>query len=410
MKKNSTPKTERAPRDPSPFLYGLAVRLCTPFFRLFYGLHIDRRGLRGVEGPVVVLSNHQANTDFIFVAAALYPIRLNFMVSTYFFHHSLLGRLLRAMGCIPKRQYLADTASVRMCLAAARRGGSLGIFPEGQVCYTGENNLIDRSIAKLCKKLGLTVVTVDIRGNHLTYPKWARGKKYRGRIDCTAGVLFTPDQLKELTVDEIYRGILARMSYDEYAWQRQKQAVFRPKRDTDGLQSILYRCPVCKSDGAIAHKNRSLVCERCGYSVSFGDDCLLRLDAGDRLVFDSPADWHRWEFAAVERALAAGETLSAPARLMRTVEGKFGYFPCGQGALRADARGLHFEGQCDGAPFSISALAERQGNVTHNAKRQGIDVEGESCNYLLVPEDSRLLGKFISFFVAARKQVEAARE
>lgn len=409
MEPKAPTKTDSLPRRPNSFLYWLAVHVCAPFFKLFYGLQIDRSGIEGLDGPVVVLSNHQANTDFILTAAALYPIKLNFMVTTYFFHHTLLAWLLRKMGCIPKRQYLADTASVRMCLGIAKRGGSLGIFPEGQVCYTGENNLIDRSIAKLCKKLGMTVVTAAIRGNHLSYPKWGCGKKYRGRVECTVSVLYTPEQLKALSVDEIYDGILSRLTYNEYEWQRSKQVAFRPKHDTNGLQSILYRCPACKSDCTIASKNGALVCEACGYSVAFGDDCLFHLVSGERLAFDNPAAWHDWEFAEIERALAAGEGLEAPAKLLRTVDGKFGYSPCGEGTLRADARGLHFEGLCDGAPFSISALAERQGNVTHNAKRKGIDVEGETCNYLLAPENPRMLGKFISYFVAARKRIEAER-
>ena len=396
------------PKPPNAFLYWLAAKVCTPYLRLVYGLHIDRSGLAGLKGPVVVLSNHQGNTDFLITAAALYPIRLNFMVTTYFFHHRLLAFLLRVMGGIPKRQFLPDTTAVRMCLGIAKRGGSLGIFPEGQVCYTGRNSTIDPSIAKLCKKLGRTVVVSAIRGNHLTYPKWAAGRTYHGRVECTAKILYTPAQLEALSVDEIYGGILGALSYSEYEWQRETRAVYKPQRDPDGLQSILYRCPACKTDFGVTAKNGVLICENCGYSVAFDPYCFFVQPDGVPPVFDNPADWYTWQYTEAAQELAAGRTLRCRASLMRTVEGKFGYTPCGSGEMCADGSGIRFEGTCEGRPLRVAALVEHQSNVTHNSTWHGVDIEGEGCNYLLVPDKMQKLGKFLAYYVEARRRFEAA--
>ena len=68
-----------------PVLYGLIALLLRPYLRLRYGFHRPKSlPIRGERGPVTVLGNHASNIDFLFAIAALYPKRLNFLVSAYF--------------------------------------------------------------------------------------------------------------------------------------------------------------------------------------------------------------------------------------------------------------------------------------------------------------------------------------
>lgn len=397
-----------APRRPNAVLYALAVFFCGLYMRLVYRLRLDRSGIKGLRGPVIVLGNHASNLDFITMACALYPLRLNFMVTTYFFRHFLLGRLLRFMGCIPKRQFVPDTGSVRACLAAAKQGQNIGIFPEGQVTYTGATGRIEPSIGKLVKKLGLTVVICKVHGNHLSCPKWARGKTFRGVMQASASILYTPQQLSSLTAQEIFEGLREALDYNEYEWQRKEKVHFRPRRTADGLQSILYRCPACGADPAMQPDGEKLVCEHCGYAVALDEYGLLRPVSGGRLYYDNPVSWFCWEYAEARKEAEAGAfPYSRPCRLYKTVDGRFGYTLCGSGVMTADWRGLHFEGEKEGEPFAFSALIEHQSNLTHNMGIGGIDIlVGENSNYALAPQDLRSMMKFISFYLIARDHSE----
>ena len=402
-------KGPEGPRRPSPFLYALACLYTRVFFGKKYRLETDSSALEGIEPPVLALCNHESNYDFLIAANAMRPLRFNFMVTTYFFHHALLGRLLRYMGCIPKRQYLADAAAIKNVLRVIGRGGSVCIFPEGQVCYSGQCCSIDDGIGKLAKKLGVTVVLHTVRGNFLTAPKWALGKKCSGRIESRASVLFTPAQLSELSAAEIGGRIRSALYYDEYEWQRSARVPYEPLRDAAGLETVLYRCPACSSDLAMKPQGGSLRCERCGYKVTLDEYGFFTRQGGEP-VFDTVSAWYRWEYECASREYPEGFSFSMPCVLNRTVEGKHGHYPCGSGVMTADSDGIRFEGERLGEPFAVAARVERQSNVTHSAALWAVDIEGPDANYTLAPADPRALTKFIILFQTARARFDRRRE
>ncbi|MEG1985122.1 MAG: 1-acyl-sn-glycerol-3-phosphate acyltransferase [Oscillospiraceae bacterium] len=404
MSSEKKKKVSKAPRKPFAPLYLLAVICCRAYMYIVYNLHLDNSQLKGINSPAVVLGNHESNLDFIIMALTLYPIRLNFMVTTYFFRHALLGRLLSFMGCIPKKQFVPDTTAIRACLATAKNGQSLGIFPEGQVTYTGATGEIDKSISKLVKKLGLPVIICSIRGDHLTGPKWANGKQYHGRIESTAVRLLSSEQLSELSADEIFNKISAALSYNEYEWQREKHVEFRPKRTTDGLQSILYHCPRCNCDFTFSSKNNELICGKCGYKVEIDSFGFLHGANGCQTFFDNPVDWYNSELDLLKSEMQRSDySFTSACTLFKTVDNKFGYYRCGSGIMTANLSGIHFKGEKEGVPFEFSALVEHQSNVTHNMGMGGLDVPQGDVNYGLAPDDIRKLIKFVSIYVIAHR-------
>ncbi|MEA4912923.1 MAG: 1-acyl-sn-glycerol-3-phosphate acyltransferase [Oscillospiraceae bacterium] len=392
-------------RKPCAFLYGLATFCTRIWFTLFYGLRIDRSGVRDVKGPLLLLCNHESNYDFLLCAIGCRPRRFNFMVTTYFYHSTLLARTLRLMGCIPKKQFVPDAGAIKSVLEVVHRGGDVCIFPEGQVCYSGATNAIDPSIAKLVKKLGVTTAVASVRGNYLSFPKWACGKKFPARVEWSARVLFTPEQLARADVDEVGRAVLAALRYDDYEWQRERMIPSRRPRTAQGLETVLYRCPKCGRDRAMCAQGDRLVCEKCGYTVAL-DRCgfFVRPD-GEAPVFDSVSAWFRYEQRALEDEIdAGGLPFSSPCILHKTVEGRHGYTRCGEGEMTLDAAGIHFKGTKDGAPFEAGALYEHQTTLTHNAGLRGIDVPGAGENYLLSPLDGREMFRFIEGYTILHRK------
>ncbi len=408
---DSSRKSEELPRKPFALLYYLACVFAKFFFSSRFGLKIDNSALKGLRGPLLVIGNHCSNYDFFITACALLPHRVNFMVSTYFLNHSALRALLKLMGCYPKRQFVPDTASVKTTMRLIRAGRCVAIYPEGQVCYSGMNNTVDESIGKLARRLGATVVLVKSFGAYLTVPKWSGGKKCRGTIDCVASVLASAGELSEMTDSQAGELIRSALELDEFAEQKKRLVEFVPIRDAQGAQLIAYRCPSCETDFSMKPDGHALVCERCGYAAEF-DKYELFVQHGDKpLIYDSLSEWFRYEREVCERTAQDGSfSFSSACRLYRTVRGKFGYFPCGEGTMTADEHGLHFTGERDGKPFSLHALVEHQTNVTHNIGHMLIDVPGEDTNYGLAPDDPRKMMKFIQFYLIAHEAFERSEK
>ncbi len=407
-KKPKRKKRAQEPRKPFGLLYVLACFCSSICFRLFYRLKTENSAIKGIKGPVLVLCNHQSNLDFLIMALTVYPLRLNMMVTTYFYHSRVLRFLLTILGTIPKKQFVPDPGAIKSVLKVIGRGGNIGIFPEGQVCYSGMNCDIDASIGKLIKKLGVTTINVAIRGNHLTCPKWAKGQAaYRGGVRCSASILFTKEQIQALSADEITAQTVQALAYNEYEWQRGERIDYKPRlRKTDGLDMVLHHCPSCGADFAMRADKDILYCEHCGYRVRLTNYGFFEPCGEQPLFYDNPAAWYTAQRDTIIEKLQTGRLLpiASPCALYKTMEGKHGYTRCGAGTMTLDDTGLSFEGTSDGAPLRFKTPYEHQTHMPHSAVYCAIDVHGNEQNYALAPTEGRLMLHIVESYAQARKQ------
>ena len=247
-----------------PVLYGLIALLLRPYLRLRYGFHRPKSlPIRGERGPVTVLGNHASNIDFLFAIAALYPKRLNFLVSAYFFNQKPLCYLLRFMHCVRKEQFTADVAAIRDMRALVSAGGSILLYPEGEVNGTGRTGAFPESTARLCKLLKAPVYAVRTKGSYLIRPKWGPSRR-RGRVETDVTLVATAEELPTLSNEALYTRIQAGMFQDEYAWQAQTRVPFHAKNPAEGLHLMLYRCPKCGREFAMRTERNAIFCTACG--------------------------------------------------------------------------------------------------------------------------------------------------
>lgn len=88
------------------------------------GIQVPRRG------PVILAANHTGYLDGALVLA-MAPRPSHFLVLRETFD-TAAGPLLRLTGQIPINQGVGDRAALGQALAVLRRGGAVGIFPEGE--------------------------------------------------------------------------------------------------------------------------------------------------------------------------------------------------------------------------------------------------------------------------------------
>lgn len=115
--------------------YPIARRSLLPFVRLF-AKHIEGVDRIPLDQPVVMASNHLGLFDPLFIGAVYISKtkkKLRFLVDTRNFFWKTIGITLQHWtNTVPVRPNRRDEA-IERAVEAARRGDSIGLFPEGQV-------------------------------------------------------------------------------------------------------------------------------------------------------------------------------------------------------------------------------------------------------------------------------------
>ena len=88
-----------------------------------------------VPAPAIFAGNHRSMFDIVVGFRLFWNFRssMHIVVARRYFDHWLMGRLLRAGGCIPMETGRAALGGVKACLEALERGESVVLMPEGRV-------------------------------------------------------------------------------------------------------------------------------------------------------------------------------------------------------------------------------------------------------------------------------------
>lgn len=88
-----------------------------------------------VGAPAVFAGNHRSLFDIVVGFRLFWNFRssVHIVVARRYFDHWLMGRLLRAGGCIPMGTGRQALTGIKACLEALDRGETVVIMPEGRV-------------------------------------------------------------------------------------------------------------------------------------------------------------------------------------------------------------------------------------------------------------------------------------
>ena len=257
MPEKKTPKVSR----PNAILYYSVGLLAGLYFRWFLGLKIDRSGLKGLKPPFFVLAGHGSWLDFMVIALALFPRRINFMAAYNFFRDPVLKFLMGWMGVISKNQFTIDNQAIIKTKAVIGSNGMVGIFPHGCLSNEGRpGGFAAPSIAKLLKAFKVPVVAVQVSGAYLSRPRWTTRIR-RGRIEAKVTGVFNREELNSLSAEDIYSRVLRFIDFDDYQWQRKNKVTFRGKKLAEGAEGVLYKCPKCLAEFSLRTKGNKLFCK-----------------------------------------------------------------------------------------------------------------------------------------------------
>ncbi|OQB20344.1 MAG: 2-acyl-glycerophospho-ethanolamine acyltransferase [Firmicutes bacterium ADurb.Bin182] len=395
-----------AVKRPNAFLYHIAVALLKPYLRLRYGMSYDCSIKKEISEPFVLLANHSSAIDFMVAFCAMTPFRMNAVVTTYYFGNLVLAKLLKLMGCIPKTQFLPDMACVRAISGVIARGGSVLIFPEGEVNGYGINDIYPEGIAKLCRMLGAPVYVLKIRGSYLSSPKWAVSNR-RGRMEASLERLFSPEDLKNICDFEMNERIASAIGHDEYAWQQAAGLSFKGKNLAENIHGILYLCPKCRSEFALTGKENEVVCSSCGNTAVIDESGkFCPKNPGDK-AYETVSEWIMAQRKAIADELAEGKFhLEAPCFLLLHKDKKtLRHTITGEGKILMTALGLTYEGTLNEGIVKLFFSADDLFKLPYGALNH-FEIPNTKETIAIAPKEKRMIAKFVQ----AMPIVRAARD
>ena len=339
------------------------------------------------EQPAIVLCNHGSFIDFLFCAALLGKYKPNFIIARLYFYNRTLRWLLHLLGGFPKSMFTMDTESAKNCLRVLKSDGILAMMPEARLSTVGRFEDIQPGTYSFIKKSAVPVYTIKIHGDYLADPKWGKGFRRGALVEAELDLLYTAEQVANLSIAQLRQGIEQRLAYDEFAWLQQHPHLrYRSKRMAEGLENVLTVCPHCHRKHTLYTKQNRIFCEQCGYLTSLDD--RYRFDEG--FAFAHPARWYDWQKALLQEEIAADAhyTLTARVALHLPGNGKGLTRPAGEGVCTLNRDGLTYVGTKDGEEVTLQFPLRTVYRLLFGAGKNFEIYHGKEILFF-VPEDTR---------------------
>lgn len=339
------------------------------------------------EKPSIILCNHGSFIDFIYAAALIRKNKPNFIVARLYFYNTYLGWLLRTVGAFPKSMFATDLENAKNCLTVLREKNHLAMMPEARLSTTGRFEDIQDSTYSFIKRAGVSVYTIKLCGDYFADPKWGKGFRRGAVVEAELDLLYTAEQVKSLSPEQLKQGIDARLSYNEFEWLEQRPKIrYRSRHMAEGLENILTTCPVCNRKYTLSTKKNQVFCEHCGYLTSVNG----RYGFDEDFRFQNFAQWYDWQKAILEKEILENPNYSLSAKVELRLPGTGNGLTRhgGQGVCTLSREGLTYEGTKDGNSVRLHYPIQRVYRLLFGA---GVNFEIYDGSEILffVPEEKR---------------------
>ena len=338
------------PKKPGLFWRCLIRVLC--FFGLMGTGFKYEENLEGIgkDEPYLILMNHTCFLDMEVAYRILFPRAINIVASNDGFigFGGLMGWLMRTIGCIPTQKFVSDFRLVQdMEYCFKHLKTSVLMYPEAGYSFDGTATTLPRKMGILLKKFDVPVVMIETFGIFARNPLYNELQIRKDqKISAKARVLFTREDIHNMSVKELSEGVEAAFGFDHFKWQKENNVRVTQDFRADGLDRILYKCTACGAEGQMKGKGTHLTCHACGKQWELTELGEMKALAGETEISHIP-DWYRWERQQVAADIEnRAYRLDTDVTIAMQVDYKAVYM-VGEGHLTHDHNGFHLTG-CGG--------------------------------------------------------------
>ena len=336
----------KKPQKTKPFFRWLLKTLSEPELRKV-NFTLKQVGMEklGKEEPCLFLMNHSSFIDLKIASSILYP-RPFHIVCTY---DGFVGKrgLMEAIGCIPTHKFTMDLTLVRdMIYTVKQLKSSILMYPEASYSFDGTETPLPESLGKCLKLLKVPVVMISTRGAFARDPLYNNLQLRKVDVSATMEYLLSPEDIGAKSVAELNAILQKAFSYDHFRWQKENQVAITEPFRADSLNRVLYKCPVCGTEGELQGKGGMLTCTHCGAAYRLTELGEMEAVSG-QTPFRSIPQWYRWQRENVRKELEEGSyRMELPVDVYMMVNTDCVY-QVGTGTLTHTDKGFHLVG-CDG--------------------------------------------------------------
>ncbi len=301
-------------------------------------LKITKINMEGIKPPFIVFGNHQAFMDFLVTPLALFPYRANYISELEGFEY-YGGWLYRQVGALGTRKFVDDMALIKNIINVVKRGDIIVIYPEARYCNAGTSTIIPDSVGKLCKILNVPVVTLNMKGNYLRSPIWNTKVRKQARLSAEIRCIYSADEVRRASAEEINNNIRKAIAFDEYEYQlKNKISITHPER-AEGLEAVLYKCPVCKSEFKIVSKGATLTCTGCNTKWEMDNYGRLNALNNESFTLTHIPDFYEWQRQELIKEI---NNYSFKGRVhIESLPNEYNFIDLGEGILEHNHKGFY---------------------------------------------------------------------
>jgi len=339
-------KKHQKPKNPNFFLRTL-IRVVSIPDLLATKFEYKSIGMEklGKKEPCLILMNHSSFIDLKIASKILYPRKYNIVCTS----DGFIGKdlLMRYIGCIPTKKFVPELSLIKdMLFAVKRYNSSILMYPEASYSFDGTATPLPESLGRFAKMLGLPIIVIKTDGAFIRDPLYNNLQKRKVQVTAEVEYLLSPDEIKELTPEQINELLGERFSFDNFRQQKEKGVAIKEDFRADYLNRVLYKCPHCLKEGDTVGKGTMLTCHACGKQYEMLEDGSMRATEGETEISHIP-DWYAWERECVKQEILDGRySLDVEVDIYAMVDTECIY-SIGEGRLTHRKEGFHLVG-CDG--------------------------------------------------------------
>ena len=288
-----------------------------------------------VEGPFLLVCNHNTDLDPLMIAAAFPRQQMYFIASEHLMRAGLGGRIVRFLQEPIARQKGGNAnAPVMTALRHLKSGYNVAFFPEGNRSWDGVTARFPASTGKFVRTAaatGASLVTYRLDGAYFASPRWSGGSIRKGRIDGGVVGVYKSEELKAMRPEAINALIRRDISVDDYALQAEKQLSFKGKHLAQHLETMLFLCPLCGRADALHSEGDTLCCE-CGAVLRYLPTGFLSGDWPFTTLHEA-LDWQSEQLRRTCESAGEEPIFTDSTMLCHEVETATGLTLMGQGSM-----------------------------------------------------------------------------
>lgn len=373
----------KKPKKPSPVLMGLAKAIISRPDIKKRGAVITKHGTEEYEGkPYLLLVTHSSMVDFNLMLLATDPYPVNNVMTLEGFN-TYTEPLMRSLGVLGKRKYIADVNLIRnmkYCLHQLKT--VFVLFPEARYSLDGCTSFLPDTLGKLIRMMRVPVLMLKIHGNFVTCPQWNKIDK-KSKVTADMYPIVTADEALHLSPDVIQKRIEEEFRYDDFAWQYENRVKIDHPERAKGLHCLLYKCPHCLTEGETDSTGDRLFCRSCGKAWVMDEYGRLHAEDGET-EFSHIPDWSAWERQCVRDEIRNGTYRFEDDVKIETLPGSKKFYRHGMGKLIQTPEGTTITGTVYVKKFELF----KPGAVLESMHIEYDYLGHGDCVDISVPDDS----------------------